>query len=45
MTHLEGETSNALFDTLAQWNDHLKDTDLDSFHGLKPRSPSDEQRE
>ncbi len=33
---LEGETSNALFDALAQWNDHLKDTDLDSFHGPKP---------
>ncbi len=36
MARLEGETSNALFDALEEWNDHLKDTDLDNFRGPKP---------
>jgi len=36
MVRLEGETSNALFEILAEWNDHLKDTDLEGFDGPKP---------
>jgi len=27
----EGETSNALFDTLAKWNNHLKHSDLKGY--------------
>ena len=36
LVRLEGETSNALFDTLAQWNDHLKASDLKGNDGPKP---------
>jgi len=38
MVHLEGETSNTLFDTLEDWNHHLKAENID-FDELptKPR--------
>jgi len=36
MVELEGETSNALFEALAEWNEHLKDTDLKGIDGPKP---------
>jgi len=29
MAHLEGETSNAIFDALEDWNEQLKHLDLD----------------
>jgi len=33
---LEGEASSALFDTLAEWNDHLKHVDLKGFDEPTP---------
>jgi len=36
MVRLEGEASNALFDTLSEWNDHLKHTDLKGIDGPAP---------
>jgi hypothetical protein len=35
MVHLDGETSNALFDELADWNEHLKGENID-FRGPTP---------
>jgi len=35
LVHLEGETSNALFDELADWNEHLKNKNID-FRGPTP---------
>jgi hypothetical protein len=35
MVRLEGETSNALFDTLSDWNEHLKAKNID-FRGPTP---------
>lgn len=36
VVRLEGETSNALFDTLAEWNDHLKHSDLKGYDEPTP---------
>lgn len=36
MAHLEGETSNALFETLEDWNTQLKHSETTKFDGPKP---------
>jgi len=36
LARLEGETSNALFNTLAEWNDYLKASDLKGYDEPKP---------
>jgi hypothetical protein len=41
MAHLEGETSNKLFEVLADWNDILKDTSLGAS---KPAAPANDPR-
>jgi hypothetical protein len=36
MAHVEGETSNVLFETLEDWNTQLKHSDFSKLDGPKP---------